>query len=143
MLRDVVIHIHNEQPVLADLIHEPGPTDVALICRNLRTMAGKKPVFVDRADSTFVLPLAHIRFIEMPRASMEAFEAEQSGIAPEATAPAEPEGAGDPIPGLARLTSGDVAPEPEVEAAAAEPVSSVSGNPDELDDDLLRRIREA
>ena len=65
MLRDVVVHLHNEQPVLADLLTEPTAQDTCLICTNLRTMNGKKPVFVDRADSTFVLPMAHIRFIEV------------------------------------------------------------------------------
>ncbi len=65
MLKDVVIHLHNEQPLLADLPVGPNPGDMSLICTNLRTMNGKAPVFVERADSTFVLPYAHIHFIEI------------------------------------------------------------------------------
>ena len=65
MLRDVVIHLNNDQPILADLAEEPGPGDVSVICTNLRTQNGKTPVFVERADSTFVFPMAQIRFIEI------------------------------------------------------------------------------
>ncbi|MGA3029844.1 MAG: hypothetical protein ABSE58_03770 [Candidatus Limnocylindrales bacterium] len=138
MIRDVVIHIHNEQSIRADLVAEPDPTAVALICRNVRTMAGGKPLFVDRADSTFIIPLAHIRFIEMPLESMDAAAAERASEAPDRSTASEPvEG---PVEGLARLgrlmgreETGD-----EADAAArAEPADGT-----DLDDELLRRIRE-
>jgi hypothetical protein len=74
MLRDVVIHLHNEQPILADLIEEPTAGDSCLICTNLRTTNGTTPVFVERGDSTFVFPLAHVRFVEIRRASVEESE---------------------------------------------------------------------
>ena len=79
MIRNVVVHIANEQPILADLLMDPKPSDVALICSNLRTMGGKKPVFIDKTESTFILPLAHIRFVEISQASMA--EAEVSRAA--------------------------------------------------------------
>ncbi len=66
VLRNVVIHLNNEQPVLADLFEIPSPRDIAVLCTNLRTPDGKRPVFIDQTDSTFLLPLAHIRFIEIP-----------------------------------------------------------------------------
>ena len=69
VLRNVVIHLNNEQPVLADLFDLPSPRDVAVLCTNLRTPDGKRPVFIDQTESIFLLPLAHIRFIEMPRAA--------------------------------------------------------------------------
>src|SRR5690606_8425460 len=47
-IRNAVIHLLNEQPLLADLFELPGPADVALRCTNLRTMSGNRPVFVDR-----------------------------------------------------------------------------------------------
>lgn len=134
MIRDVVIHIHNEQPIRADLVAEPDPTAVALICRNVRTMAGKKPVFVDRADSTFIIPLVHIRFIEMPLSSMDAAAAEGSAETPASSSAAEPvEG----LAGLGRLLSGE---ETDDEAGAAAGPESADGPG--LDDELLRRIRE-
>ncbi len=138
MIRDVVIHIHNEQPIRADLVAEPDPTAVALICRNVRTMAGKKPVFVDRADSTFIIPLVHIRFIEMPLSSMDAAAAESRAEAPEGSSAAEPvEGRVEGLARLGRLLSGD---ETDDQAGAAAGPESADGPG--LDDELLRRIRE-
>lgn len=69
VVRDVVIHMTNEQPLLADLFGLPTTTDTAIVCTNLRTLGGKRPVFVDAADSVFVFPLMHIRFVEIPAAS--------------------------------------------------------------------------
>ena len=69
VLRNVVIHLNNEQPVLADLFHRPSAIDVAVVCTNVRTPDGKRPIFIDQTDSTFVFPLAHIRFIEIPIAA--------------------------------------------------------------------------
>ena len=63
MIRNVVIHINNEQSLLADLLEEPKPSDLALICTNLRTMNGTRPTFADHGDSLFVFPLVHIRFV--------------------------------------------------------------------------------
>ena len=65
MIRNVVVHLHNEQPLLADLFEMPKPLDQGLLCTNLRSMDGKRPVFVDRIDSTFFFPYLHIRFIEI------------------------------------------------------------------------------
>lgn len=65
MLRDVVIHVNNEQPILADLVEEPTSLDNCVVCTNLRTMSGTTPVFVERSDSTFVIPPATIRFVEI------------------------------------------------------------------------------
>jgi hypothetical protein len=65
VIRNVVIHITNEQPLLADLYEMPTPTDVSLVCTNLRMLDGKKPIFIDHADSVFVFPYLNIRFIEI------------------------------------------------------------------------------
>ena len=45
MIRDAVIHLLSEQPVIADLFEMPSPGDVTLLCTNLRTKDGKRPVF--------------------------------------------------------------------------------------------------
>lgn len=65
MIRDVVIHLLSEQPVLADLLEAPGAGDTNLICTNLRTLDGRRPIFVDNTASTFVFPYRHIRFLEI------------------------------------------------------------------------------
>jgi hypothetical protein len=67
MIRDAVIHLFNEQPLLADLLETPLPGDVTLVCTNLRTMNRKRPIFVDHSESTFVFPYTQIRFVELPR----------------------------------------------------------------------------
>ena len=148
MLRDVVVHILNEQPIVADLVSEPAASDVALICRNLRTLNGKKPIFVDRADSTFVLPLAAIRFLEIHRESVEAHEAEMAAEqaaeqAAEIAVAAEAECAKG---ALARLDWHPGAATDRFEAPEVVGLGEASiRRPDaeDLDDELLRRIREA
>ena len=149
MIRDVVVHIANEQPILVDLVFEPAPADVALICRNLRLMNGKKPVFVDKTDSTFVISISQVRFVEMPRTSMEACEAEKlatAAAAKAASAVDQEESSEAPLARLAWLTGGGStpaeapAPAPAETASAAAPLIGVPG--DDLDDELLRRIRE-
>ncbi len=69
VIRGAVIHLNNEQPVVADLFEFPTARDVAVVCTNMRTQDGKRPVFIDQADSIFVIPLAYVRFIEMPRSN--------------------------------------------------------------------------
>ena len=136
MLRDVVVHILNEQPIVADLVSEPMPSDVVLICRNLRTLNGKKPIFVDRADSTFVLPVAAVRFLEIHRESVEAHQVEMA-VAAEAEFA---KGA------LARLDWHPGAAPDRFDPPAVVSLGEASigrADADELDDDLLRRIREA
>ena len=113
MIRNAVLHINNEQPLLADLFELPGPADLGLRCTNLRTLNGKRPVFADDSDSVFFFPMNHLRFIEVLPRSL----------------------ADSPL----ALPAGDV----------SEPIVMGSGTTDdldtelEIDEDFLRRIREA
>ncbi|HET9614137.1 MAG TPA: hypothetical protein VFP22_04920 [Candidatus Limnocylindrales bacterium] len=113
MIRNAVIHIANEQPLLADLFDLPTAADVSLVCTNVRMLDGKKPIFVDHSASLFVFPYGTIRFIEMPGAA----------------APADPQTAGDAVI--------EASPQPET-TPEAEPDDGEL----ELDEDFLRRIRE-
>ena len=54
MIRNAVIHITNEQPLLADLYEMPTASDASLVCTNIRMLDGKKPIFIDNAKSIFV-----------------------------------------------------------------------------------------
>jgi hypothetical protein len=65
MIRNAIIHINNEQPLLADLYDMPKALDQGLLCTNLRTLDGKRPIFIERSDSAFFFPYLHIRFIEV------------------------------------------------------------------------------
>jgi hypothetical protein len=70
LIRNAIIHIQNEQPLLADLYEMPKALDQGLLCTNLRMLDGKRPVFIERSDSFFIFPYLHIRFVEvMPGSS--------------------------------------------------------------------------
>jgi hypothetical protein len=115
VIRNAVIHIMNEQPMLADLFEAPAPGDVGLRCTNLRTLNGKRPVFVDDMASIFFFPYLHIRFVEIP---------------PGAVTGSDPSMALDPVLAGPPNASPPPAPEPEPEPEL------------EIDEDFLRRIRE-
>ena len=115
MIRNAVIHIANEQPLLADLYQMPVTADVSLVCTNVRGLDGKKPVFVDHSSSVFVFPYLHVRFIEIMADSA-------TGL---------PTSNGD---GAVALTGPDANGVPDTDADADADL--------ELDEDFLRRIRE-
>jgi hypothetical protein len=93
MIRDVVIHLLNEQPVLADLYEMPKALDQGLLCTNLRTMDGKRPVFVAKSDAIFFFPYLHVRFVEVLTAvtGMPELEAPGASTAAGEAPAAEPE----------------------------------------------------
>lgn len=97
-----VLHLTNDQPLVVELLEEPTPRDIAIVCTNPRSVDGKKPVFIDDSRSTFVFPMSAIRFVEV-------------------------------------LPTGDDGGQlaPAVSTAAAEPEDL------EIDEDFLRRVREA
>ena len=72
VIRNVVIHINNEQPLVADLFEMPTPTDQTLRCTNLRTLDGKRPIFADDSASIFFFTWLSIRFLEILPASLTA-----------------------------------------------------------------------
>jgi hypothetical protein len=74
MIRDAVLHLKSEQPLLVDLEALPDPSDNLIICSNLRMMNGNRPVFVDEVASTFVFPMEFVRFIEVPPKAMAGFD---------------------------------------------------------------------
>jgi hypothetical protein len=80
-----VIHPLNDQPLVVDLEEMPSPADVAVVCRNVRTIDGKRPKFIDRKDSTFIFPYDAIRFVEV-YSGVEGGPGE-----PDAVEPAEPD----------------------------------------------------
>lgn len=63
-----ILHLTNDQPLVVDLLEEPTPQDIAIVCTNPRSVDGKKPVFIDFTSSTFVFPMSAIRFVEVLRA---------------------------------------------------------------------------
>jgi hypothetical protein len=124
MIRDVILHVNGEQPLLADLFEAPSPGDVGLRCTNLRQMNGKRPVFVDDIASIFFFPYLHLRFVEIPPAAM-------SG--------------GDRSMAITTDDEGEQARRARASASAAAPERDPEPEPEpdlEIDEDFLRRIRE-
>jgi hypothetical protein len=114
VIRDVVLHINNEQPLRADLFEFPEADAVLLRCTNVRTLNGTRPIFIDDLSSIIFIPLLHLRFIEvLPKSQAEA----NLSLAPGETPIQVPA----PVP---------IAPEPEEEDL-------------EIDEDFLRKVREA
>jgi hypothetical protein len=72
VIRDAVLHLDGEQPLLGDIYRLPEPTDSGLLCTNVRTLDGRRPVFIDRTDSVFFFPYRIMRFIEIPGAASRA-----------------------------------------------------------------------
>jgi hypothetical protein len=89
VIRDAVLHLLNEQPLLVDVFETPVPSDTVLVCTNLRTMSRTRPLFADRLESTFVFPYTQIRFVELPTGAI-ATEPPEPGLALETVDP-EPE----------------------------------------------------
>ena len=92
VIKNAVIHLLNEQPLLADLYEMPKALDQGLLCTNLRMMDGKRPVFVDRIESIFFFPYLHVRFLEilpLDRAGVAEIEARGRGGRAAAAAEAE------------------------------------------------------
>jgi hypothetical protein len=66
----------NEQPLLVDLFTTPTAADAGLVCSNVRTMDGKRPVYIDRSESVFFFPYVTIRFLEISQAAIARHVAE-------------------------------------------------------------------
>ena len=114
MIRNAVIHMVGDQPLVADLFELPAAADQGVLCTNLRTLTGQRPVFADHIESVFFFPYNHIRFIEIAPGSQGA----TGGTVGDAATEAAPADGGS--------VSAEPAPEPELE----------------LDEDFLRRVRE-
>ena len=135
VIRNACIHITNEQPLLADLFAMPDPRDLTLVCTNLRSMNGSRPVFVDAKDSVFVFPYTHIRFIEIPAGAVNS----------------PVDAAGEPATdrvGVAAGRGGSAHRAVDGPDGSANGALTMPAEPDasdlelELDEDFLRRVRE-
>jgi hypothetical protein len=131
MIKNTVIHLSNEQPLLADLYRMPDPGDVALVCTNLRQKNGERPIFADEIGSTFVFPLVFVRFVEIPAAAMVGVPT----AGPVSGVLALGAGRGDEAAVAAGTAPG---------AASAAPAAAPATDADlEIDEEFLRRIRDA
>ena len=133
MIRNVILHLHGEQPMKADIEALPTAADAGLLCTNLRTLEDRKPVSTEFLDSVFLLPYNIIRFIEIPRVSIHSAGLDQDMPASPAALPA----AAEAVPAGTNVI---VTPPPPPPAATTEEEALEHSEPDA---ELLRRIREA
>lgn len=71
MVRAVSVHLANEHAFLADLFAMPALSDQTVVCTNVRTPDGKRPVWADAKESIYYFPWTHIRFLEIPEGAVE------------------------------------------------------------------------
>ena len=112
MIRNAVLHLNNEQPVVVDLFELPQAVDLGVRCTNMRTLDGKRPVFIDDIKAVFFFPYEHVRFVEIPPRSLIGTDLEVSVEQPVAV------------------------------AAPVAATDSLDEDNIEIDEDFLRRIRE-
>jgi hypothetical protein len=71
----LLIHIANEEPIMAEVEELPSPADQAIYCMNPRRRDGKDVHYVLSEVRTIVLPWWRINFIEvMPTGEEEEIE---------------------------------------------------------------------
>ena len=134
MIRNVAIHVNNEQPLMADLYALPEASDAGLVCTNVRMVDGKRPTFIDHTASTFFFPYLIIRFVEIPPGAMARHQAEGGRMDGLAAAMAA---------GSAAAGEEAVSRLPVVVPDDEEDIDGTSGDADlEIDEDFMQRIRD-
>jgi hypothetical protein len=127
-----------EQPLRADLYEIPSSTDAGLVCTNLRLMDGKRPVFIDRIESTFFFPYRAVRFLEIPPGELERHHSERGAGPASRRAPEWLDSASG-----AEAASGEAGQLPVPATVAG--TGSRDGEVEidlEIDEDFLRRVRD-
>ena len=148
MIRNVCIHVSNEQPLMCDLYELPSVDDAGLVCTNLRSMDGKRPVFIDAIASTFFFPYHVVRFLEIPEAEMAKYRASGGAMPGARRVPAVVIGSGDTATdelGNGNGFEADVDEGSLLPVAVGAPEPDPEDDPDlelEIDEGFLQRIRD-
>jgi hypothetical protein len=131
VINNVCIHLANDQPLIADLFDLPQASDAGLVCTNVRTLDGKRPVFIDNTTATFFFPYHIVRFLEIPEGAA-GFRRPADGADGPGSAAGPGRGSGadraNRLPVLVSAPGGGVDGDPEADL--------------EIDEDFLQRIRD-
>jgi hypothetical protein len=73
MVMEVVIHLHNEDPILAEMEKLPDPTHQSIVISNPRRRDGRPVPYITEGATAFIFPWTRISFIEI----METEEAKE------------------------------------------------------------------
>lgn len=61
----IILHLHNEDPVIGEIDELPAPTDAILVVNNPRRRDGKDVPYLDPDVTTVIWPVSRISFIEV------------------------------------------------------------------------------
>jgi hypothetical protein len=62
---EIIIHLHNEDPVLAEIESLPDPGDQTIVITNPRRRDGRSLHYVTEGATSFIFPWTRITFIEV------------------------------------------------------------------------------
>ena len=65
MPKTVILHILNEDPILADMEDLPDPSSIYVSCNNLRKRDGNPVNYLTPGAKTTLFPWSRINFIEI------------------------------------------------------------------------------
>jgi hypothetical protein len=65
MAIDVILHLHNEDPVIAEIESLPDPMAQCIIITNPRRRDGRSLHYVTEGATSFIFPWTRITFIEV------------------------------------------------------------------------------
>ncbi len=73
---EVIVHLHNEDPILAEIEAMPGPSDQSIVLTNPRRRDGRSLHYVTEGATAFIFPWTRIAFIEVmqPEEAKEVIE---------------------------------------------------------------------
>jgi hypothetical protein len=110
----------------------PSASDAGLLCTNVRSLDGKRPVFIDSMTATFFFPYHIVRFLEIPEGAVDPRRFDDAVRSPGNAADA---GVAAGMDAMNRL--------PVVVGSAGEQGSDGDAEVDlEIDEDFLQRIRD-
>lgn len=61
----IIVHMLNEDPIIAEVDDLPGPSDLILTIKNPRRRDGKDLPYLDGRVMTVIFPISRISFIEV------------------------------------------------------------------------------
>lgn len=61
----VIVHVHNEDPFVADIDELPKPEDNFVVLRNPKRRDGKSLTYITDGATAFIFPWSRITFIEV------------------------------------------------------------------------------
>jgi hypothetical protein len=73
---EVIVHLQNEDPILAEMEAMPDPTDQTIVLTNPRRRDGRPVHYVTEGATSFIFPWNRITFIEImePEEAKEVIE---------------------------------------------------------------------